>query len=82
MPSIETAIQTLLTAVITAFVTRVSRQLIGYRAESRAWRDEPMQKVDLINEATHATMRTELINGKPFQERWDWQFRTRDRLGT
>ena len=62
MPSIDTIIQTVLTAIITVLVTRTAQQLIGYRTESRAWRDELTQKVDLINEATQATMRTELIH--------------------
>jgi hypothetical protein len=61
-PNIEIIIQTFLTALVTVLVTRSTQQLIGYRTESRAWREELSKKVDLINEATQATMRTELIH--------------------
>lgn len=62
MPSIETIIQIILTAVITVVVTRTTAQLVDYRTESRTWRESMVKKVDLINQATQATMRTELIH--------------------
>lgn len=64
MPAVppEVVMQIVLTAVVGAIVTRVAARLESWRSETRGWRESLDRRLDLINEATQATMRADLIH--------------------
>jgi hypothetical protein len=58
----EMLIQTILTGIIGWAVKTMLDQLKTYRAESKAWRADLGKKIDSINDATQATMRTTILH--------------------
>lgn len=60
--SIEMIIQTILTGIIGWIVKTVLDQLKAYRDESKEWRSDMGDKIDNINDATQATMRTTILH--------------------
>lgn len=59
---IEMLIQTVLTGIIGWAVKTILDQLKTYREESKTWRSNMDNKVDSINDATQATMRTTILH--------------------
>lgn len=59
---LETFIQTVLTAAIGWAVKVMLDQLKAYREESKTWRTNMDSKVDTINDATQANMRTNILH--------------------
>ena len=59
---LEMLIQTVLTAVIGWAVKVILDQLKAYREESKEWRHAMDKKVDNINDATQANMRTNILH--------------------
>ena len=59
---LEMLIQTILTAVIGWAVKVLLDQLKAYRKESKIWRTSMDEKVDNINDATQANMRTNILH--------------------
>ncbi len=59
---IEMIIQTILTGMIGWAVKTVLDQLKTYREESKEWRSDMDDKIDNINNATQATMRTTILH--------------------
>jgi len=59
---LEMLIQTVLTAAIGWAVKVLLDQLKAYREESKTWRTNMDEKVDIINDATQANMRTNILH--------------------
>jgi len=59
---LEMLIQTILTAAIGWAVKIVLDQFKAYREESKAWRTSMDTKMDSINDATQANMRTNILH--------------------
>lgn len=59
---IEMIIQTILTGVIGWLVKTMLDQLKQYKEESKAWRNQMDSKMDSMNDATQATMRTTILH--------------------
>lgn len=59
---IELLIQTILTGALGWAVKTVLDQLKAYRKESKEWRTNLDSKVDTINDATQANMRTNILH--------------------
>lgn len=59
---LEMLVQTILTAAIGWAVKVILDQFKAYREESKAWRMNMDGKVDAINDATQANMRTNILH--------------------
>ena len=59
---IEILIQTILTGIIGWAVKTILDQLKSYGEESKKWRSNIDDKIDNINNATQATMRTTILH--------------------
>lgn len=59
---IDMLIQTILTGIIGWAVKTILDQLKAYRKESKEWRSDMGDKIDNINDATQATMRTTILH--------------------
>lgn len=59
---IDLMLNTILTGIIGWVVTAVLNNLKAYRKESSEWRKQMDDKVDVINSATQATMRTTILH--------------------
>lgn len=59
---VEMLINTIITGVIGWAVKVVLDQLKAYRKESKEWRDMLTEKIDSINDATQANMRTNILH--------------------
>lgn len=60
--SIEIIIQTIITGIVGWAVKSILDQLKTYREESKEWRSDMDAKIDDINDATQATMRTTILH--------------------
>lgn len=58
----DTIITGLISAAILWGVRAMTKALKDYSAESKAWRASMDKKLDTINDATQATMRTQLLH--------------------
>lgn len=59
---IEVLINTILTGVVGWAVKTILDQLKAYRKESKEWRADLSGKINNINDATQATMRTTILH--------------------
>lgn len=59
---VELIINTIVTGIIGWCVTAILNNLKAYRKESSVWRKQMDEKVDVINSATQATMRTTILH--------------------
>lgn len=59
---IDLMLNTILTGVIGWVVKTILDNLNEYRQESSVWRKQMDEKVDIINSATQATMRTTILH--------------------
>ena len=60
--SIEMIIQTIITGIIGWAVKTILDQLKAYSEESKEWRSDMDNKIDNINNATQANMRTTILH--------------------
>lgn len=59
---IDLLVSSILTGIVGWFVKTSLDQLKAYRVESREWRSDLDSKIDTINDATQANMRTNILH--------------------